>query len=306
MKEVFFHNITTCIALPNYGQNDFIDNGDGTITDNDTHLMWAQDDSGLGLSWEEALAWVTSMNAADYLGYNDWRLPNIKEPQHLVDYTRSPDTTDSAAIDPLFNTTAITNEGGQTDYPYFWSSTTHANLKNGEYAAYMSFGRAIGSMDSGNNGLDVHGAGAQRSDPKTGNAADYPQSHGPQGDALRVFNYARLVRDATVTDTKDDESVYYEADNGLLHIPAVDTDVLGLYQVTLRLIGMDTRYTPGFLFELTEATPVTSTPLASYDVQTGLLNLPQVTAGEMVYTNVKMTLVPDTETMRFAISALGE
>ena len=110
-----------------YGQNDFADNGDGTITDSATGLMWAQDDSVNGLNWEEALAWVVQMNAANYLGNNDWRLPNAKEPQSIVDYTRSPETTGSAAIDPLFNVTSITNEAGQTDYPAYWSSTTHVN-----------------------------------------------------------------------------------------------------------------------------------------------------------------------------------
>jgi hypothetical protein len=48
--------------------------------------------------------------------------------------------------------------------------------------------------------LDVHGAGAQRSDPKVGNPADYPQGHGPQGDAIRIYNYVRLVRTALTTD----------------------------------------------------------------------------------------------------------
>ncbi len=41
---------------------------------------------------------------------------------------------------------------------------------------------------------DVHGAGAQRSDPKSGDADDYPQYYGPQGDVLYVYNYARCVR----------------------------------------------------------------------------------------------------------------
>ena len=110
-----------------YGQNIFTDNGDGTITDSATGLMWTQDDSAIGLNWEEALAWVVQMNAADYLGYNDWRLPNAKELQSIVDYTRSPDTTSSAAIDPLFNVASIVNEAGQTDFPAYWSSTTHVN-----------------------------------------------------------------------------------------------------------------------------------------------------------------------------------
>ena len=45
--------------------------------------------------------------------------------------------------------------------------------------------------------VDVHSAGAQPSDPKTGKASDYPQGHGPQGDAIRINNFARLVRDAS-------------------------------------------------------------------------------------------------------------
>jgi hypothetical protein len=42
--------------------------------------------------------------------------------------------------------------------------------------------------------MDVHGAGAQRSDPKTGDASDYPTGHGPQGDVIRIDNLARCVR----------------------------------------------------------------------------------------------------------------
>ena len=43
--------------------------------------------------------------------------------------------------------------------------------------------------------VDVHGAGAQRSDPKSGDPDDYPSYFGPQGDARRLFNYVRCVRD---------------------------------------------------------------------------------------------------------------
>jgi hypothetical protein len=179
-----------------YGINSFSDNGDGTITDDATGLMWAQDDSGEGLNWEEALAFVEEQNAANYLGYSDWRLPNAKELQSIVDYNRSPDTTSSAAIDPLFNATAITNEADETDYPFYWSSTTHANWSQmpGAFGAYVAFGRALGYMND--NWVDVHGAGAQRSDPKQGDPADYSTGHGPQGDAIRIYNYVRLVRDA--------------------------------------------------------------------------------------------------------------
>ncbi len=194
-----------------YGVNDFVDNTDSTITDNATGLMWAQNDSGSdapgGLNWGEALAYVTAQNAANYLGYNDWRLPNVKELQSLVDYSRSPDTTDSAAIDPLFNTTPIINEAGETDYSFYWSSTTHSNWTNnpGSAGAYVSFGRAMGYMNSAWN--DVHGAGAQRSDPKSGDSADYPEGNGPQGDAIRIYNTVRLVRGGNITVTPAEELV---------------------------------------------------------------------------------------------------
>ena len=177
-----------------YGENQFADNGDGTITDNATELMWSQSDSGAGLNWEDALAWVQQKNDEDYLGHNDWRLPNAKELQSLLDYTRSPDTHGTAAIDPLFHATAITVEDGSTDYPFYWSGTTHASGRGGQAAVYVSFGQALGNMNG--NWLDVHGAGAQRSDPKDGDPANYPTGRGPQGDAIRIFNYVRLVRDA--------------------------------------------------------------------------------------------------------------
>ena len=177
-----------------YGQNSFTDNGNGTVTDGATGLMWAQNDSAEGLNWEEALAWVQSKNAANYLGYSDWRLPNVKELQSIVDYTRSPDTTDSAAINPVFNVTGITNEADQADFPCYWSGTTHSNWTEtpGGFGAYVAFGRAMGYMN--NNWVDVHGAGAQRSDPKAGDPADWPTGNGPQGDAIRIYNYVRCVR----------------------------------------------------------------------------------------------------------------
>ena len=194
-----------------YGVNDFVDNGDSTVTDLATTLMWSKGDSGKGLNWQEALAWTQTKNAENYLGHSDWHLPNAKELQGIVDYTRSPDTTSSAAIDPLFTCTGITNEAGNADFPFYWTSTTHmsvagsdASAFSGGYAVYVAFGRAMGYMTGGDPSvagwLDVHGAGAQRSDPKVGNPADYPQGHGPQGDAIRIYNYVRLVRTALASD----------------------------------------------------------------------------------------------------------
>ncbi len=178
-----------------YGLNSFVDNGDGTITDESTGLMWTQNDSGTGMDWGKALAWADQMNVKESRGYSDWRVPNVKELQSIVDYTRAPAVSNSAAIDPVFNVTQITNEMDAPDAPFYWSSTTHVNdsYMPGANAAYLAFGRATGYING--RWLDVHGAGAQRSDPKTGDPADWPAGRGPQGDAIRIHNYVRLVRD---------------------------------------------------------------------------------------------------------------
>ncbi len=183
---------------PEYGVNDFVDNGDQTITDRATGLTWAKADSSVTLNWQQALAWVQQQNAANYLGHTDWRLPDAKELQSIVDYTRSPDATQSAAIDAMFTATPIKNEAGQVDYPAYWTGTTHVAANgSGENAVYISFGRAMGNMHTA--WIDVHGAGAQRSDPKSGDPARFSSGRGPQGDAVHIDNYVRLVRGGRVT-----------------------------------------------------------------------------------------------------------
>lgn len=173
-----------------YGDNDFVDNGDGTITDLATGLTWQQNDSLNSMDWEDALSYAENLTLA---GYDDWRLPNAKELQSIVDYNRSLQTTNSAAIDEVFKTTSIINPDGNINYPYFWTGTTHLDGKNPySNAVYIAFGEALGEMNG--NLMDVHGAGAQRSDPKSGSKEDYPVAIGPQGDIRNVYNFVRCVR----------------------------------------------------------------------------------------------------------------
>lgn len=173
-----------------YGENNFIDNGDSTISDLATGLMWQKADNAKGLNWEEALSYSQTLETASH---NDWRLPNAKELQSIVDYSRSLQTTNSAAINPIFNCSAITDPENNLNYGFYWTATTHLDGINPEsHAVYISFGEAQGYM----NGtlMDVHGAGSQRSDPKSGNISDYPQYFGPQGDVRYVYNLVRCVR----------------------------------------------------------------------------------------------------------------
>ena len=173
-----------------YGINAFVDNKNGTVTDTSTGLMWQKSDSGQGMNWEMALKYSEDLSLG---GYDDWRLPSAKELQSIVDYSRSPQTCGTPAIDPVFETSAIKDPEGKKQHPYFWTSTTHLDGPHPyRSAVYVAFGAAQGKM--GNSLMDVHGAGAQRSDPKTGDKQDYPQYVGPQGDVRYVFNYVRCVR----------------------------------------------------------------------------------------------------------------
>ena len=191
-----------------YGANDLEDQGDGTVMDHATGRMWTQTDSaGLGagpegtgtLDWPSALEFCEDLDLA---GHTDWRLPDAKELQALVDYSRSPDTTGSAAISAVFDATPIVNEAGDDDFGWYWSSTTHLDgMVMGADAIYVAFGQALGYAaapgESDTMFMDVHGAGAQRGDPKVGSPDEYPQwGMGPQGDVRRVHNLARCVRTA--------------------------------------------------------------------------------------------------------------
>ena len=129
-----------CVSGDEYGINDFVDNGDGTVTDNATGLMWAQADSGEAMDWEAALAYAEESTDG---GYDDWRLPNIKELQSIADYSGI-----LPAVDPVFDVTGITNEAGNADYPYYWSSTSNPYIDPRDeegywYAWYLAAGYAV-------------------------------------------------------------------------------------------------------------------------------------------------------------------
>jgi len=173
-----------CVRGSAYGKNNFVDNGDGTVTDRATGLMWVKADSGKTMNWEQALEHAESL---EYAGYDDWRLPNVKELQSIVDYNRAPDarsaSTRGPAINPIFDLTDKES--------WFWTGTTHIENQCGYY---VCFGQAFSARKWNGKPMNAHGAGAVRSDPKTGDPSKWANGFGPQSDAIRIFNYVRCVR----------------------------------------------------------------------------------------------------------------
>ncbi len=85
----------------------FHDNGDGTVSDLSTGLMW-QKNSVQGISWQDGLAYCQGLQLG---GHSDWRLPDVNELISLVDYAQS---------SPSINGQYFTNTS-----THYWSSTTY-------------------------------------------------------------------------------------------------------------------------------------------------------------------------------------
>lgn len=117
----------------------FTDNGDGTVTDNSTHLIWLKNANCFGTkAWAEALASANglasgSCGLTDGSSAGDWRLPNVRELRSLIDYSNHHPALPS-------------------DHPFasvqsasYWSSTTHADYSSSAWRVPMGYGALVGN-----------------------------------------------------------------------------------------------------------------------------------------------------------------
>lgn len=120
-----------CLALAAY-----IDNGDDTIMDTLTGLMWQKGNSQR--SWYLSLQYCEELTLG---GYTDWRLPNIRELNSIVDYGRL-----APAINPIFTC-------GPQDY--FWSSTTVNFSTRNVWVVQFEYGYDRSDFYKGSNNFKV-------------------------------------------------------------------------------------------------------------------------------------------------------
>jgi len=83
-----------------YVENDFRDNGDGTITDHTTDLVWQKAGSPNYMPYEDVPAYIEKLNCEKFAGYSDWRLPTIDELKSLITKNEQPN---NLHINPIFN-----------------------------------------------------------------------------------------------------------------------------------------------------------------------------------------------------------
>ena len=115
------------------------DNGDGTVTDLKTGLMWKQCAEGLSGRdcatgsfiefniWQQALQQVQAVNSGGFAGFTDWRVPTIKELRSLVE---------QQCAYPAINLTRFPNPGSD----FVWSSSAVAGYADDAWGVDFSYG----------------------------------------------------------------------------------------------------------------------------------------------------------------------
>jgi hypothetical protein len=106
------------------GADRFVDNGDGTVSDNQTGLMWQKTDDGTKRNWDDAGMYCENLVLGSY---DDWRVPRIDELLAVVDYG-----VFSPASDPVF--------GSRSNY--YWSGSTPAFNPDVAWSVYFGNGNA--------------------------------------------------------------------------------------------------------------------------------------------------------------------
>jgi len=111
----------------------FADNGDGTVRDNLTGLIWVKDATCFGLrSWSQALTDANGLASGacgltDGSGAGTWRLPNAREQRSLLDFGRS-----NPALPAGHPFTGVVST-------YYWSSTTYMATSQQTFAMAVNF-----------------------------------------------------------------------------------------------------------------------------------------------------------------------
>ena len=199
IKALDGNRFVRCVSGDEYGINDFVDNGDGTITDNATGLMWAQDDSGEAMDWEAALAYAEDVHRMPAMTIGVCPMSKNCRALPITRVSSRPliqpcSISQGSPMKQAMPTIRITGQA-----PPIPTSTRTMRTATGT-PGIVAAGYAVD-----HEGNDTHGAGAVRFDTKT---VDAPSGPDPE----RGENYVRLVRGGDVVETPDGDPSAYRTD----------------------------------------------------------------------------------------------
>lgn len=85
LRRYSIRTVDTNIFHRKYIANDFFDNGNGTITDQATGLMWQKGASSIPIKYHDTKEYVLELNKTNFADYSHWRLPTIDELWSLLE-----------------------------------------------------------------------------------------------------------------------------------------------------------------------------------------------------------------------------
>ena len=109
------------LVMPAMALDRFLNNGDGTITDRKSGLMWAAKDNGIPINWPNALSYCHNYSGG---GHDDWRMPTLAELESL--YNPKDKNKNGYHVTKLIDTTAsscwaldtLGSEAGRFNFTY--------------------------------------------------------------------------------------------------------------------------------------------------------------------------------------------
>jgi hypothetical protein len=198
MRKIIFVIITLLFFSGGIALAALKDNGDGTVTDNSTGLMWQKATAPDTYYWFDAKAYCENLILA---AHEDWRLPDLDELQSLV-YWSSGTPSDAPTIDPLLASNTVADYYWSSDFEQKYGQAWRVSFSKSGYDWSVSILNAyyVRAVRGGSRALSI-----SKSGDGEGTVSSVPLGINCGSQCSSSFDYATVV---TLKATPDSLSVF--------------------------------------------------------------------------------------------------